>query len=112
MNSPPLAVEFIVDRQIQPSGVLPGQRAPARAQKCFDGSLNLSIDDEFNSKWGEIHRITNQMLEFKRFEKEIKEINTVYIYCSGLNSVFLCGLYIFVRTSIVIFVIRRIFVKF
>ncbi len=34
----------------------------------------------------EILRITNQMLKFKLFEKEI---NAVYIYCCGLNSVFL-----------------------
>ena len=32
------------------------------------------------------------MLESKRFAKELKEISTVYIYCSGLNSIFLVGL--------------------
>ena len=45
-----------------------GTQVPAR-QECFDGSLKLSINDEFNSQWEEIHWITNQILEFKCFEK-------------------------------------------
>ena len=52
--------------------------ARARARQArFDGSSNLSTNDEFNSRREEIHRITHRILESKRFEKEIK---AVYIY--------------------------------
>ena len=60
--------------------------AQARArQECFDRSLNLSINDEFNSQWEEIHRIINQMLEFKCFEKAIKASKAVYIYLASFR---------------------------
>ncbi len=55
-------------------------QVPARAKnvECFDGSLNLSINDEFTRKFERIHRTTYLSLSALS-RREIKEINAVYI---------------------------------
>ena len=76
MDYIPLAVELIVD-WIRRS-ILGAKNASTDRWICH--SLLIKDELNMNSLWVEIHRITNQVLELKRFENEIKEINVIYIY--------------------------------